>query len=103
MVRNTENRGSETEGMGSESKSNLEAKLDGLFKLPLAEFIGARNDLASRLKRARRADEANLVKALGKPSGSAWVINQLYWYHRQVFDELLAAGRRVGEAQASRT
>jgi len=89
--------------MGSESKSNLEDQVDALFKLPLAEFIGARNDLASQLKRAGRADEANQVKALAKPSVSAWVVNQLYSYHRQDFDELLAAGRRVGEAQASRT
>ena len=86
--------------MGSESRSNLESQVDALFKLPLAEFIGARNDLATRLKREGRADDASLVKALAKPSVSAWVVNQLYWHHREEFDELVRAGGRVRQAQA---
>jgi hypothetical protein len=108
---NTGNPGIETEGIGSESereseaqsKSNFEDQVDALFKRPLAEFIGARNDLAARLKREGRADEASVVKALAKPSVSAWVVNQLYWYHREEFDELLRAGGRVRQSQASRT
>ena len=75
--------------------------MDALFKLPLTEFIGARNDLAARLKRGGRADDANLVKALAKPSVSAWAVNQLYRNHRQEFDQLLEAGQRFRDAQAS--
>jgi DNA repair exonuclease SbcCD ATPase subunit len=91
------------EGIGNEFKGNLEDDVRALFKLPLAEFIGARNDLAARLKRAGQANDANLVKALAKPSISAWAVNQLYWEHREPFDRLLAAGQRFRQAQTSHT
>lgn len=79
----------------------LKDEVDGLFKLPLAEFIEARNELAKRLKQSGRADDANLVKTLVKPSVSAWAVNQLYWNHRVAFDRLLAAGQRFHKVQAS--
>src|ERR1044072_7657206 len=74
---------------------------DALFKLPLAEFIAARKTLAAELKKAGRASEAERVKALAKPSISAWAANQLYWQHREAFDELIATGQRFREAQTS--
>jgi hypothetical protein len=98
-VKDTRNRDS----VASEIKGKLDDEVDALFKLPLAEFTGARNALAARLKRDGRADDANLVKALAKPSVSAWVVNQLHWNHREEFDRLLAAGHRVRDAQASGT
>jgi len=76
-------------------------EVDQLFKLPLAEFTGARNELAKRLKQSGRANDANLVKTLAKPSISAWTVNQLYWNHRDEFEQLLAAGRRFRKAQTS--
>lgn len=76
-------------------------EVDDLFKLPLAEFTEARNSLAKRLKQSGRANDANLVKTLTKPSVSAWTVNQLYWNHRVAFDKLLAAGQRFHKAQAS--
>ena len=85
-------------------KSNsgkLNDDVDELFKLPLAEFIDARNTLAKSLKQSGRADDANLVKTLAKPSVSAWTVNQLYWHHRDEFEMLLAAGRRFRKAQTS--
>ena len=85
--------------MGSE---NLEDDVDALFKLPLAEFTGARNSLAARLKQNGHVNDANLVKALPKPSISAWAVNQLYWNHREAFDRLIATGQRF-RAQKSRT
>jgi hypothetical protein len=80
---------------------NLEADLDALFTLPLSEFTGARNALAVGLKKSGRGDEADLVKALIKPSISAWAVNQLYWNHREGFDRLLASGERFHKAQTS--
>ena len=80
---------------------DLEADIDALFRLPLAEFTGARNELAARLKKSGRGDEAVLVKALGKPPVSAWAVNQLYWNHREAFDRLLASGERFHKAQTS--
>jgi len=74
--------------------SNLEDDVDALFKLPLAEFIGARNALAAQLKKSGRGDDAVLVKALVKPSITAWAVNQLYWNHCEAFDRLIASGER---------
>ena len=78
-----------------------EDPIDALFKLPLTEFIGARKQLAAQLKKDRNADEAERVKALTKPPVSAWTVNQLYWTHREEFDELLATGQRFRKAQTS--
>lgn len=86
--------------IGSEGQDKLD-DVDTLFKLPLAEFTGARNDLAARLKKDGRADDANFVKALTKPPISAWAVNQLHWNHRDAFNQLLAAGQRVRQIQAS--
>lgn len=84
-----------------ERKGTLEHDVDKLFQLPLAEFTGARNALAARLKQAGRAADASLVKTLAKPSVSAWTVNQLYWDHREAFDSLLEAGQRFHKAQTS--
>ena len=87
--------------IGSAGRAKLNDEVDELFKLPLAEFTDARNELAKRLKQSGRANDANLVKTLTKPSVSAWTVNQLYWNYRDEFETLLAAGRRVREAQVS--
>ncbi len=80
----------------------FEDDVDVLFTLPLTEFIGARNALAARLKKEGLGDEANQVKALVKPSISAWAVNQLYWQHRQTFDQLISTGQRFRKAQIAR-
>jgi hypothetical protein len=79
----------------------LDDDIDALFKLPLTEFVGARKALAARLKQNGFVSEAEGVKALAKPSISAWTVNQLYWRHREVFDELIATGQRFRKAQAT--
>lgn len=86
----------------SETKGKLEDEVDALFMLPLSEFTAARNTLAAQLKKSGRGDEAVLVKALVKPSISAWAVNQLYWKHQKAFDKLIATGERFRQAQASR-
>jgi len=82
-------------------KPDVEAEIDELYKLPLAEFTAARNALAGRLKKAGLRDDSDRVKLLGKPSVSAWAANQLYWKHRDSFDHLMTAAERVGQAHAS--
>lgn len=76
-------------------KDKLEQEIDALFTLPLAEFTSARNTLAARLKKQGRSNDAERVKLLSKPSISAWAVNQLYWEHRDAFDELVATGKRL--------
>jgi hypothetical protein len=83
------------------NSGKLNDDVDELFKLPLAEFTDARNTLAKQLKQSGRANDANFVKTLAKPSISAWTVNQLYWHHREAFDTLLAAGQRFRKAQTS--
>jgi hypothetical protein len=73
---------------------------DSLFTLPLAEFTAARNALLKRLKQEKRNDEAEKIRALSKPSVSAWAVNQLYWKHREEFDQLLDAGVRLQKTHA---
>lgn len=72
---------------------------DALFRLPLGEFTAARNALATRLKKTGKADAAAYVKALQKPSISAWAVNQLFWQHGREFAKLLDAGDRFRDAQ----
>jgi hypothetical protein len=74
-------------------KRKLDDEIDDLFKLPVAEFTNARNALAARLKKEGRTNDAERVKLLGKPSVSAWAVNQLYWDHRDAFDQLIATGK----------
>jgi vacuolar-type H+-ATPase subunit I/STV1 len=83
-------------------KHNLDDDIDGLFRLPLAEFTSARNTLAARLKKEGRPNDADRVKLLAKPSVSAWAVNQLYWDHRAAFDRLIATGKRLRPAQKLR-
>jgi hypothetical protein len=86
-------------GKAQGSKSANE--VDALFELPLAEFTAARNALATRLKKAGDAAEAERVKGLTKPSVPAWAVNQLYRKHRIAFDRLLDAGERFRKAQTA--
>ena len=81
--------------------ARLDEDIDALFKLPLAEFTDARNSLATGLKKTGRVDEAGSVKALSKPSISAWAVNQLYWNQREAFDQLIESGERFHKAQSS--
>ena len=80
---------------------STDSDIDALFQLPPAEFTAARNALASRLKKGGHADEAEAVKALPKPSVSAWAVNQLFWKHRKAFDHLIATGETFRQAQAA--
>jgi hypothetical protein len=75
--------------------------VDALYFLPLTEFTAARDALAKALKKSGQADEAQRVKALSKPSISAWAVNQLYWKHREAFDRLMTTGQQFRESQAS--
>ena len=76
-------------------------EVDSLFQIALIEFTSARNALAAKLKKEGRAEEAERVKTLGKPSVSAWVANQLYWKQRKSFDRLIAAGEQFRKAQSA--
>jgi len=102
MGKNSRKQDTKEDRKVSESNGKLEDDVDALYKLPLAEFTAARNTLAGRLKQGGRGNEADFVKALVKPSISAWAVNQLYWKHREAFDRLIAIGERFRQAQTPR-
>ena len=93
------------DGKGDSSEHVGEGKsvgsIDELYQLPLSEFTGGRNALATRLRKSGKASDADEVRSLVKPSIPAWAVNQVYWKHRPVFDRLLAAGDRLRKAQSS--
>lgn len=78
---------------------DLERELDELYGLPLDQFTSARNDLASRLKKAHQADAAAAVQALRKPSVVVWIANQLARNRPELVAELVDAGERLREVQ----
>jgi hypothetical protein len=67
--------------------------IDALYQGPLREFTAARNALAKA-----RGDAGADVKALEKPTLSAWAVNQLYWRERDVYDALIAAALAMRQA-----
>src|SRR5437016_5606237 len=81
------------------SKTGLNAEIRDLYRLPPEEFTAARNALASRLGKERRKDDATEVKALPKPTPSAWAVNALFERQEQKMDALIAAGKRARAAQ----
>jgi hypothetical protein len=71
---------------------------DRLYDLPLESFTQARNELAAELKQAGRADDAERVRALRKPSVAAWAVNQLARRQRSELDGFLHAAARLRQA-----
>jgi hypothetical protein len=92
------------EGSGDvtdDTQFQLDDELDSLFKLKPGDFVSGRNALSARLKKAGRNEDAERVRGLTKPPISAWVVNQLYWNHRDAFKQLMEAGERFVLAHAS--
>lgn len=77
----------------------LEAEIDGLYRLELSQFVEQRNALAARLKADGDVHSARRVKALVKPSVPAWVVNRLYYDTRAGYDALIEAGEELRAAQ----
>jgi hypothetical protein len=81
------------------SVPDLEQELDELYGRPLEEWTQARNDLATRLRKAHQTSQAETVRALRKPSVAAWAVNQLARREQPQVAALLDAGARLRAAQ----
>jgi hypothetical protein len=79
--------------------NGLNAEIKALYRLPLEEFTPARNALAARLRKEKRAEDAAQVKPLPKPTPSAWAVNVLFEREAGKMDALLGAGKRARAAQ----
>jgi hypothetical protein len=75
---------------------------DALFALPWRQFTAGRDRLARTLKASGDAEGAEAVRALSKPSVSAWAVNQLYWHDRECHEALVSAGEALRRAQKAR-
>jgi hypothetical protein len=74
-----------------------EERVDALYGLPLDEFTSARDALAKELRKEGQQEAAAWVKGLRKPSGPAWVINQLARTQGVQVKELQAAEQAMRE------
>jgi hypothetical protein len=75
-------------------------ELDRLYGLPLGEFTQARDERARELRKEGESEAADEVKALAKPSLSAWAVNQLARHERLQVRALMTASERLRKAQA---
>ena len=78
---------------------DLDRAGDGLYALPLEEFVSARNELAKRLRKDGDTEAAAEVASLRKPTLVAWAVDQLAHTRRREVDLLLDAGKRLVAAQ----
>lgn len=78
--------------------ADIEARIDALYALPLAEFTAARNRLAAELK-AKDPEAAKRVRALAKPNNPAWVLNRLARVARRDVEDFLSVGEELRRAE----
>jgi hypothetical protein len=77
----------------------VEQAAQELYALPRDDFTRARDELARRLRKEGRRDEAQAVGALRKPTLAAWALNQLVRRRSEDVRRLLDAGRQLRTAQ----
>jgi hypothetical protein len=73
--------------------------VDELYKVPIREFIPARDRLAKKLAAAKQVERAREVKALRRPNVAAWVVNQLAQRNAAALRRLIGAGEALRRAQ----
>jgi DNA-binding PadR family transcriptional regulator len=74
---------------------------DELFDLDPAEFVAARDRLATQLKAEGDVDAAARVKALRRPSVGAWAVNQVARRQPDLVAAVVEAGRALAAALAA--
>ncbi len=84
------------------AKTTIDADIDRLYGLPLADFTKERDALARRLRGEGERDDAASVAELRKPVLAAWVVNRLVREHRADVEALVeaAAAIRAGKTDA---
>lgn len=78
--------------------TDLASIADELYALPADEFTAAR-DAAATTAKADDAELSRAVKALKRPSASAWLVNQLVRHRADRLDDLLVLGDELRAAQ----
>jgi hypothetical protein len=76
------------------ARQSRDDRVDRLYQLPPEEFTRERNTLAKETG----GSEGTRIRALPKPSVSAWAVNQLYWQDRGTYDVLVDASEKLRSA-----
>src|SRR5438067_4091981 len=72
---------------------------DELYEIDPREFVAARDRLAKERRAAGDREGATAIRALRRPSVSAWALNQVARHHADAIGELVAAVEQVRTAQ----
>jgi hypothetical protein len=80
--------------------ADVGAAADELYGLPAQEFTGARDRMATDVRRAGDRDLAVAIKKLRRPTATAWFANQLVRHYGHQVAELLDTGAALRRAQA---
>lgn len=72
-----------------------------LFRIPPEEFVARRDQLVRELRQAGDKAAASEVKALRRPTVTAWAVNQLAARHPEELSELVALGERLRAAHGA--
>lgn len=80
---------------------SFDATADALYAGSLSTFVAERKRLAAELKASGDKTGAATLNKLGRPSASAWAVNQLYRHARAEWDVLLAITERLRQGDFS--
>ena len=80
--------------------SELETALLAVYRGPLEEFVSRRDALAKQLRAAKQREDADRVKALRKPSRTAWVLDNILHEDPASIEQLAAAISAVKTVQS---
>src|SRR5215470_11597167 len=69
--------------------------VEALYRGPLDAFVPERKRFAAELKANGDKEGAARLAKLGRPSISAWAVNQLWWNEGEAFERLLASAERL--------
>src|SRR5258705_9163405 len=72
-----------------------EDAVDTLYAAPIDRFVAERTRLVAALRAAGDKDAAARLAKRGRPTTSAWVVNQLYRHSRADFDSMLATAAQL--------
>jgi hypothetical protein len=72
----------------SPEPTELETALVAVYRGPLEEFVSRRDALVKQLRAAKRREDADRVKALRKPSRTAWILDSVVHDDPMVVEQL---------------
>ncbi|HEX8108783.1 MAG TPA: hypothetical protein VF516_13720, partial [Kofleriaceae bacterium] len=72
-----------------------EDAVESLFRAPHEQFVTERRRLAGELKAAGDKAGAGKLAKLARPPISAWIVDQLWWRSRDLFEALFATAEQL--------